>query len=126
MRSAQRQAPEISRLDTPSVVYKTGVRIVKTLAVSDVRNHLPAIIGDVAESHESVVVTRYGKPVAKIVPCESGEKANAYPLRGRPIAVARDFDKPMSEMWSAFAVGEGHAPYGGAPKGSGRKKGKPR
>ena len=66
----------------------------KTLNISDARNRLPAVIEEVASSGESRVVTRYGKPIASIVPFRDAKTPEArYPLRGRPITVAADFDE---------------------------------
>ena len=36
----------------------------KKLSISDVRNNLPSVIEGVSQTKETVVVTRYGKPVA--------------------------------------------------------------
>jgi len=73
----------------------------KTLNISDVRNSLPSVIVEVVQSNEIVVVTRYGKPIAKIVPFRSEEdQASRYPLRDKPIKMADDFDEPMPELWN--------------------------
>ena len=77
----------------------------KTLNISDVRNHLPSVIEDVAQSNQAVVVTRYGKPIASIEPVKNKKSHETrYPLRGQSIMVAEDFDKPTPEMWRALAV----------------------
>ncbi|MBN1674875.1 MAG: type II toxin-antitoxin system Phd/YefM family antitoxin [Kiritimatiellae bacterium] len=84
----------------------------KTLNVSDVRNHLPAIIEEVVDSNETVVVTRYGKPLVSIVPLKRRRAGEArYPLRGTPIRVADDFDAPAPELWRALGVAERRAVY---------------
>ena len=72
----------------------------KTLNISDVRNSLPSVIEEVAQSNETVVVTRYGKPIARIVPFRSEEdQRSRYPLRDKPIKMADDFDDPMPGLW---------------------------
>ena len=72
----------------------------KTINISDVRNNLPSVIEGVVQTNEVVVVTRYGKPIVSIVPFRGREsRKTLYPLRGKPITVARDFDKPMPEIW---------------------------
>ena len=82
--------------------------IMKTLSISDVRNRLPAVIDDVVQSNETVVVTRYGKPVASIVPFKGKRsRETRYPLRGHPITVADDFDRPTPELWRAVAEEQG-------------------
>lgn len=73
----------------------------KTLNISDVRNSLPSVIEEVVQSNEVVVVTRYGKPIAKIVPFRNeGNHKSSYPLRGKPIKMADDFDEPEPELWN--------------------------
>lgn len=84
----------------------------KTMSISEARNHLPAIVEDVAYNHEALVVTRYGTPLATIVPYEEQRATEArYPLRGHPVTVAEDFDHPMPDLWNVLAVAEKHAEY---------------
>jgi antitoxin (DNA-binding transcriptional repressor) of toxin-antitoxin stability system len=53
------------------------------------------------------MVTRYGTPVAQIVPVTPGETGGTrYPLRGQTVTLTADFDAPMPEMWQALAVAE--------------------
>ncbi len=85
----------------------------KTMNISEVRSHLPALVEEIAKTHEELVVTRYGAPMVAIVPLDvhASEKP-AYPLRGHTISVADDFDEPMPELWSALpAVAETQSQY---------------
>lgn len=73
----------------------------KMLNISDVRNSLPSVIEEVVQSNEMIVITRYGKPIAKIVPFRKEESQKSpYPLRGKPIKIADDFDEPIPELWN--------------------------
>jgi prevent-host-death family protein len=84
----------------------------KTMSISEARSRLPAIVGEVAQSHSPLVVTRYGEPVVAIVPYEGPvPPGNPHPLRGHEIAVTDDFDHPMPDIWEALAVAEEHADY---------------
>jgi antitoxin (DNA-binding transcriptional repressor) of toxin-antitoxin stability system len=75
----------------------------KTCSISEARSHLPSLIDDVALSKKIVVILRHGKPVASIVPYKKkASKSDRYPLRGVPIKMAKDFDKPMPDLWKAF------------------------
>ncbi len=75
----------------------------KKISISEVRNHLPFLLDEMAVSNEPIVVTRHGKPVAKILPFhKSQSKPERYPLRGLPIRVSKDFDKPVPELWEAL------------------------
>jgi antitoxin (DNA-binding transcriptional repressor) of toxin-antitoxin stability system len=84
----------------------------KTLSISAVRNHLPSVINEMTDTNEPVVVERYGKPVARLIPF-TAEKLDPtrYPLRGQPCSVTPDFDEPTSELWDALAVAERHDAY---------------
>ncbi len=76
----------------------------KRITISEVRNHLPSLLDEITHSNEAIVVTRHGKPVAKILPFRRGASGrNRYPLRDLPIRVSRDFDKPAPEPWEALA-----------------------
>ena len=76
----------------------------KTLAISEVRGQLPSLIEEVADTRETVVITRHGKPRACLVPYKSRSTGDTrYPLRGLPIEVADDFDEPMPGVWEALS-----------------------
>ena len=84
----------------------------KPLNISDVRNRLPVLVESVAQTREPVVVTRYGTPLAMIVPVTRSEtQQTRYPLRGHPVTLADDFDEPLHEIWSALGVAETLGPY---------------
>lgn len=85
----------------------------KSLNISEVRLHLPDLIDGVAQNHEPILVMRYGAPMAMIVPITQGNtERTRYPLRGQSVTVAKDFDEPMPDLWSALVVAEPRAAYG--------------
>ncbi len=50
-----------------------------------------------------MIVTRRGKPVARIIP-ESGSDPvtpEPYSLRGSLIFMSEDFDEPIDDLWEA-------------------------
>lgn len=78
----------------------------KTLPLSEARNDLPSLVEHVSVSHEIVVITRHGKPMAQIGPVTVGKKKGKkelYPLRGIPCRMTDDFNEPMPELWNALA-----------------------
>jgi prevent-host-death family protein len=84
----------------------------KTLNVSDARNTLPALIESVSTTHKPVLLLRYGKPAAMLVPVvESMGEADPHPLRGLPLTVSEDFDAPSSDTWEACGVAEERKAY---------------
>jgi len=75
----------------------------KRVNISEVRTHLPSLLDEIALSNEPIVVTRHGKPVAKILPFRAAKsKRERYPLRSLPIRVSKDFDKPSPDLWEAI------------------------
>lgn len=96
----------------------------KTLNISEARKSLPSLVESVALTRAPVVLLRYGKPAAMLVPVETEQtQTNRYPLRGTPITVANDFDAPIENLWQACEENEEAAEYGLDKKQShGRKK----
>lgn len=84
----------------------------KTLSISEVRNNFTSVISDISHSHEMVVIERYGKPIASIIPFkQESANENLYPLRNSKITVSEDFDKPMPDLWKEVAVAEESTKY---------------
>lgn len=97
----------------------------KTLNISEARNALPTLVESVASTRTPVVLLRYGKPAAMMVPIETErEQTNPYPLRGVPITVADDFDAPLAHLWEACKVAGTAESYGSPNACSRGKKGK--
>ena len=84
----------------------------KTINISDARNRLPSVLDEVIETHEVIVVTRYGTPMVSITPIQArATEQDRYPLRGRCITMADDFDEPLPELWNALSVAERRGEY---------------
>ncbi len=87
----------------------------KTLNISEARNTLPALVESVALTRAPVVLLRYGKPAAMLVPANPERaQTDPHPLRGVPITVADDFDAPLAHLWGACEAAEAEAAYGSA------------
>jgi len=75
----------------------------KTLTISEARSHLTDLVRDMKIDREPIVLTRHGKPVARIEPLRRDRKvADRYTLRGLPIEVSSDFDDPCEDLWSVL------------------------
>ena len=77
----------------------------RSLSVSSARSNLPSLLDDVFIKHETIIISRKGKPVAQLMPLPADtytDEAARYPLRGISISVAEDFDEPAPEMWEAL------------------------
>ncbi len=74
----------------------------KQVSVRELREKIAAVLESVSDG-EQVVITRRGRPVARIVPerQESPVRAARYPLRGSVRSMSRDFDEPIEGLWEA-------------------------
>lgn len=72
------------------------------IALAEAKSHFAELIRKV-EQGEDVVLTRYGKAVARIVSAEPAPKPNVLGyLKGR-VSVADDFDDPLpDDLQAAF------------------------
>ena len=60
------------------------------------------IMSEVQTLHQEVIITKFGKPIAKLVPVE---KKPAHPLfgtlRGSAAIIREKFTEPIGEAWEA-------------------------
>jgi prevent-host-death family protein len=74
----------------------------KTVAVSELKTHCLRLIDEVARRRRSIVVTKRGRPVARVVPIDTpGPDDALLRLRGTLIGGEQvaDFDSPL--RWKA-------------------------
>lgn len=72
----------------------------KTVSAGNFKTHCLSLINEVAQSRSIVVVTKYGKPVAKLVPFDTSKDINDKPLRGS-VTFLGDVISPIDEAWEA-------------------------
>jgi prevent-host-death family protein len=63
------------------------------IQASEAKTHLPSLLDDV-ERGETLVITRHGKPIARLVPDEAGQKADVE----QAIAKIRELRKSFGKM----------------------------
>jgi prevent-host-death family protein len=70
----------------------------RTLAASDFKAHCLALLDEVAETGESLVVTKRGRPVARVAPLQTPTS-----LRGSVTFKTSDEEliAPLAETWDA-------------------------
>jgi antitoxin (DNA-binding transcriptional repressor) of toxin-antitoxin stability system len=91
--------------DLRSLLLYNSIRtigsVMKYLNISDTRARLPALIDNL--EREELVITRRGKPVAKLVRYkDKRQRKSRYPLRGLPLKVTEDFDESLPPLWEAL------------------------
>ena len=72
----------------------------KTVTTSELKAHCGEVIDSVARGHGPVLVTRRGKPVATIVPVETGRRRLFGFLRGS-VTILGDVVGPIDVEWEA-------------------------
>ncbi len=71
----------------------------KTMAITDFKTHALKVLGEVAETREGVVVTKRGKPLAKIIPF-ADESPSPGKLAGT-LVFEDDIVSPLGEeIWN--------------------------
>jgi prevent-host-death family protein len=69
----------------------------RTIAAAEFKARCLALLDEVDGTRETLVVTKRGRPVAQLVPSESGARK---PLRGS-VRVRGDLVAPVGEGWDA-------------------------
>ena len=59
------------------------------------------LIVHVHDAHEEIVITKFGKPFAKLVPLESKPKKPLYGFLKGDVDIGQDIVSPTGEKWAA-------------------------
>lgn len=73
----------------------------KTMKASECKAKFLGVLDDVAENHDSVIVTKNGRPVAKIIPYTEKPKSIIGALKGS-VVIMGDLDEPTDADWEAL------------------------
>lgn len=71
----------------------------KTIKASDFKAKCLKLMDEVAESGEAIIITKHGKPVAKLTPCERTPKTLFG--TGGEIVMHDDLIEPVDVEWEA-------------------------
>jgi prevent-host-death family protein len=82
---------------------KTRPAMVREVASSDFKNTLHELLDRVAQGNEEIVITRYGKPVARLSPVgeEAGMESKLFGCMRGTVTVVGDIIAPVDEVWEA-------------------------
>jgi len=72
----------------------------KEIAAAKFKAQCLALIDQVAQNHEALVVTKYGKRMVKVVPFIEAKDKDDKPLKGLATFVG-DVVSPVDEEWDA-------------------------
>ncbi len=73
----------------------------KTMKASECKAKFLGVLDDVAATHERVIVTKNGKPIAEIVPFVQKPKTLYGALKGS-ITIIGDLEEPLGVEWEAL------------------------
>ncbi len=59
------------------------------------------LMDEVEKYHQEIVITKFGKPVAKLVPIESSEVTSPFGSMRGTIKISGDIVKGTGEIWHA-------------------------
>ena len=71
----------------------------RTIKASEFKAKCLALMDEVAESGEEIVITKRGTPVARLVSCR--EKPKTHFGAGGPIVIHGDITEPIDVQWEA-------------------------
>jgi prevent-host-death family protein len=75
----------------------------KSMAISTFKAHALQMIDTVATEHESIIITRHGKPLAKVIPFKSSEKNSTPGKLAETLLFEKDIITPLPESeWEAI------------------------
>lgn len=87
----------------------------KTISVAELKRHLSEVLGEVSHGKHAVLVTRRGRPVARLIPVEPG------PIHLADVAGWLDDDDPFFQfVEEAIAGRRAHTPRSWDTSGSTR------
>ena len=72
----------------------------KTIQAEKFKAQCLALLDEVAQTNEPLVITKHGKPVAKLLPYNSEKEGADAPLKGLATFIG-DIISPIDEEWEA-------------------------
>jgi prevent-host-death family protein len=72
----------------------------KTLAAAKFKAQCLALIDNIAQNHDSIIITKHGKPLVKVIPFDENKDINNKPLKGAATYIG-DIISPIDEEWEA-------------------------
>lgn len=72
----------------------------KVMGAGEFKAQCLALLNKVAREHETILVTKRGKPVAKVIPVNKAQKDLQQQLKGSVLS-EKDIISPVSVRWEA-------------------------
>ncbi len=72
----------------------------KKIPAGKFKAHCLSLLKEVSHKQEIIVITKYGKPIAKVIPFSNSEDKAKNPLKNS-IVFEKDIIKPIDVEWEA-------------------------
>jgi prevent-host-death family protein len=69
----------------------------RVVNIHEAKTHLSRLVDEVANRGEEVTIAKAGKPMARLVPINSGKPRRVFGALAGHIRIADDFDAPLPE-----------------------------
>lgn len=73
----------------------------KTIPAGQFKTHCLSLLKEVAKTHETLVITKYGKPVARVVPFATSSESGENLLKNS-IVFEGDLIAPIDVEWDSL------------------------
>jgi prevent-host-death family protein len=80
-----------------------GGKTVVEVSASDLKNSWHEYLDRVDQARQHVIVTRYGRPVAKLVPYDAPDNGGIFGCLADTVTIHGDIVAPTGEHWAADA-----------------------
>lgn len=70
------------------------------MAISEFKAHCLEVINKIHHTHESIIITKRDKPIAKVVALEGMKKVSLFGLLQNKAKIISDIVGPINENWS--------------------------
>lgn len=90
-----------TKTKSPSPARKSPVAP-KSVTVSHAKTHLLTLINDVDKRGESLILTRRGRPIARLVPIEPIQLASIFGCMKGTFEITGDIVGPEPDVWEAM------------------------
>ena len=72
-----------------------------TISTSELKARCSKVVSSVAGNRTVVVITKHGRPIAKLVPLDEDEPASLFGFAKGEITVHGDIIEPIDVVWEA-------------------------
>ena len=79
---------------------KTGPAGVRTITASEFKARCIELMDEVADSGVEIVITKYGRPVSRLVPCRK-KPDTLFGIDREKLEILGDIDGPLDVAWEA-------------------------